>query len=107
MRRSRSHIAAMRRRRSGKPGTVANHVFSSITTEVEHPEQFDALTSTVRREDVRKQVFTSSDLDEHVENIERYVRMGIREIYIHNVNREQEDFIDDFGRKVLPLILDG
>lgn len=84
------------------------HVFpSSITTEVEHPEQFDALTSTVRREDVRKQVFTSSDLDEHVENIERYVRMGIRGIYIHNVNREQEDFIDDFGRKVLPLILDG
>lgn len=79
---------------------------SSITTIIEHPEQFDALSSTIRREDVRDKVFISSDADEHAEMIERYREMGIGDLYIHNVNGEQEEFIDDFGRKVLPLILD-
>ena len=79
---------------------------SSITTVIEHPEQFDALSSTIRREDVRDKVLISSDADEYTEMIERYREMGISDLYIHNVNGEQEEFIDDFGRKVLPLILD-
>ncbi|KQM09976.1 5,10-methylene tetrahydromethanopterin reductase [Methanomassiliicoccales archaeon RumEn M1] len=80
---------------------------STITTGIEHPEQFDALSRTVRREDVREKVFISSDADEHVEMIRRYLEMGITDIYLHNVSLGQEEFIDDFGRKVLPLILDG
>ena len=80
---------------------------SSITTEVQYPEQFDDLSKTVRREDVREKVFISSDTDEHASMIERYLRAGVSGIYIHNVNKEQEDFIDDYGREVLPLVQDG
>lgn len=84
------------------------HVFpSSITTEIEHPEQFDALSKNVRMEDVREKVFISSDAGKHAEMIQRYIDMGVTDIYLHNVNLRQEEFIDDFGRKVLPLVLNG
>lgn len=84
------------------------HAFpSTITTEIEHPEQFDVLSQNVRREDVQKKVFISSDPDRHVEMIQQYIELGVTDIYLHNVNLEQEEFIDDFGRKVLPLFLNG
>ena len=36
------------------------------------------------------------------ENIQHYVDMGFDEIYLHNVGRNQAEFIDVFGREVLP-----
>ncbi|NLI74452.1 MAG: TIGR03885 family FMN-dependent LLM class oxidoreductase [Euryarchaeota archaeon] len=84
------------------------HVFpSSITTEIEHPKQFDELSGTVRKEDVRERVFISSDVNDHIRMIEQYIGMGITDIYLHNVNMKQEDFINEFGRKVLPVLFDS
>ena len=44
----------------------------------------------------------SSDLAAQTENIQHYVDMGFDEIHLHNVGRNQEEFIDVFGREVLP-----
>jgi hypothetical protein len=33
--------------------------------------------------------------------------MGFEEIYLHNVNRGQEAFLDAFGAKVLPQLASG
>lgn len=78
---------------------------SSITAGIGHPGQSDALSRTVRRADVQENAFVASDAEQHAEMIRRCIGMGITDICPHNV--EQEELIDDLGRKVLPLFLDG
>jgi hypothetical protein len=47
-------------------------------------------------------VLISSDLDVHRDHVQRYVDMGFDEIHLHNVGRNQAEFIEAFGRDVLP-----
>jgi hypothetical protein len=44
----------------------------------------------------------SSDLQVHTDFIKSYIDLGFDTIILHNVNRDQETFIEDFGEKVLP-----
>lgn len=66
--------------------------------------QYDAVGEFVRREDVGKKVLISADLDEHIQCLREYKAMGFEHLILHNVNREQESFIRDFGRAVLPAL---
>ena len=44
----------------------------------------------------------SSDRDRHTEHIQHYVDIGFDEIHLHNVGRNQPEFIEVFGKDVIP-----
>jgi alkanesulfonate monooxygenase SsuD/methylene tetrahydromethanopterin reductase-like flavin-dependent oxidoreductase (luciferase family) len=46
----------------------------------------------------------TSDLGQHVEHIQHYLDMGFDEVHLHNVGRNQAEFIEVFGREVLPQL---
>ena len=48
----------------------------------------------------------SADPEQHVQWLQQFIDLGFEEIYLHNVNREQQQFIEDFGEKVLPQLRD-
>ena len=54
------------------------------------------------RDDFRNRVLMTSDLRQHIEHIQHYADMGFGEIHLHNVGRNQAEFIQVFGREVLP-----
>ncbi|HEU4470987.1 MAG TPA: TIGR03885 family FMN-dependent LLM class oxidoreductase [Flavisolibacter sp.] len=66
--------------------------------------QFDAAARFVREEDMRQMVLISTDHNEYIDTISAYADLGFEKIILHNVNREQEQFIGDFGEKVLPAL---
>jgi alkanesulfonate monooxygenase SsuD/methylene tetrahydromethanopterin reductase-like flavin-dependent oxidoreductase (luciferase family) len=70
--------------------------------DIKNPEDFAAMAKLVRPDDFRNRVLISADLQEHTEHIQRYVDMGFDEIHLHNVGRVQAEFIEVFGREVLP-----
>jgi alkanesulfonate monooxygenase SsuD/methylene tetrahydromethanopterin reductase-like flavin-dependent oxidoreductase (luciferase family) len=70
--------------------------------DIKNPEDFAAMAKLVRPDDFRNRVLISADLQEHTEHIQRYVDMGFDEIHLHNVGRDQAEFIEVFGREVLP-----
>ncbi|HEV2127637.1 MAG TPA: TIGR03557 family F420-dependent LLM class oxidoreductase [Thermomicrobiales bacterium] len=70
--------------------------------DVRNPDDFEAMAKLVRPENFKNRVLTSSDLDAHVEYIQRFIDLGFGEIYVHNVNRDQEKFIDAYGKHVIP-----
>jgi coenzyme F420-dependent glucose-6-phosphate dehydrogenase len=70
--------------------------------DIRSPEDFAAMAKLVRPEDFRNRVLITSDLALHAANIQHYVDMGFDEIHIHNVGRNQAEFIEVFGREVLP-----
>lgn len=67
-------------------------------------EQFDALGNQVKPNELAKMVRISSDIQQHIEWIQQDIELGFERIILHNVNREQEYFIHEFGQKVLPQV---
>lgn len=67
-------------------------------------EQFDALGEFVTIDKLKSMVNISSDLKVHTDLIKSYLDLGFETVILHNVNRDQQTFIKDFGEKVLPLL---
>jgi G6PDH family F420-dependent oxidoreductase len=72
--------------------------------DIRNPEDFEAMAKLVRPENFRNRVLTTADLDKHVEYIQHFIDLGFQEIHIHNVNRNQEGFIEAYGKHVLPKL---
>ncbi len=46
----------------------------------------------------------SGDTQRHIEWLRQDIELGFDHIYLHNVNRDQKRFIEDFGQRVLPAL---
>jgi probable non-F420 flavinoid oxidoreductase len=79
------------------------NIFSgSVLGDLWKVEHFDALGEMVQREELREHVLISADLNQHRKWLGEFVDMGFEKIILHNVNRDQERFIHEFGRHILP-----
>jgi len=72
--------------------------------DIRNPEDFASMAKMVRPEHFTNRVLISADLEEHAANITKYVEMGFDEIYVHNVGRNQPEFITAFGEQVFPKL---
>jgi G6PDH family F420-dependent oxidoreductase len=72
--------------------------------DIRSPFEFEQLAKLVRAEDFEERVFISSDPDAHRSEIQRYFDLGFDRIYLHNVGRNQREWIELFGREVLPKL---
>ena len=72
--------------------------------DVRHPEDFAKMAILVRPEHFTNRVLISADFDEHAAHIQKFVDMGFDEVHLHNVGRNQAEFIKVFGEKVLPQL---
>jgi coenzyme F420-dependent glucose-6-phosphate dehydrogenase len=77
---------------------------SNMLSELRTPKQFQAAGQFVEAETMKDHVKISSDPQKHIDWIKEYIDLGFDEIILHNVNTNQEEFINEFGDKVLPKI---
>jgi alkanesulfonate monooxygenase SsuD/methylene tetrahydromethanopterin reductase-like flavin-dependent oxidoreductase (luciferase family) len=73
--------------------------------DIRSPMDFEQMARLVRPEDFQGRMLISSDLEEHRKEIQRFADMGFDKIYLHNVGRNQKEWIEAFGREVLPKIV--
>jgi len=74
----------------------------SVLGELPTVSHFDAAAQLVKPADMEKHVRISSSLNQHTKWIEQDLSLGIDRVILHNVNRNQKEFIEDFGVEVLP-----
>lgn len=80
-----------------------NNIFpSKLLADIDTADKFDDLGEKVRKEDLKDYVIISDKADVFNEKIRQYKEMGFERIIIHNVNEEQEKFVEFFGKEVLP-----
>jgi coenzyme F420-dependent glucose-6-phosphate dehydrogenase len=65
-------------------------------------EEFDAAAEKVSKEMVLHSIPVSTDLNMFRTLIQNIIRSGASNVILHNVNKHQRDFIEDFGKHVLP-----
>ncbi|MGC5168505.1 TIGR03557 family F420-dependent LLM class oxidoreductase [Luteimicrobium sp. DT211] len=72
--------------------------------DIRSPFEFEQMAKLVRPEDFEGRMVISSDPDVHREAIQKYVDLGFDRVYLHNVGRNQREWIEVFGRDVLPKL---
>jgi G6PDH family F420-dependent oxidoreductase len=72
--------------------------------DIRSPHDFAAMAALVRAEDFEGRMVISADPDEHRAYIQRFVDLGFDRVYLHNVGRNQREWIEVFGRDVLPKL---
>jgi hypothetical protein len=75
---------------------------SSVMTDLRSPRQIDSASKLARPEDIAERIRVSADPRRHLEWLCEFAELGIETVYVHNVTREQEAFIEAFGAEVLP-----
>jgi len=73
-------------------------------SDIRSPFELEQMAKLVRPDDFAGRLVVDSDPDVHRANIQRFVDLGFDRIYLHNVGRNQRDWIDVFGRDVLPKL---
>ncbi|MDX2232236.1 MAG: TIGR03885 family FMN-dependent LLM class oxidoreductase [Leptolyngbyaceae cyanobacterium bins.349] len=80
-----------------------NNIFENIVmTELRTPEQFDAVGQFVQPNELDRSIRISADVHQHLQWLEQDIKLGFSELLLHNVNREQTQFIEVFGEKIVP-----
>ncbi|MDX6321316.1 MAG: coenzyme F420-dependent glucose-6-phosphate dehydrogenase [Propionibacteriaceae bacterium] len=72
--------------------------------DIRSPFDFAEMAKLVRLEDFDGRMVISSDPDQHRAYIQKFVDLGFDRIYLHNVGRNQKEWIDVFGSEVLPKL---
>jgi len=81
-----------------------NCIPGPVTQQLRTPAEYDELGEQVDKETVEQNVRVSSDLAEHREWIEADLQLDVDRIFLHNVNTNQQAFIEMFGEHVLPEV---
>jgi coenzyme F420-dependent glucose-6-phosphate dehydrogenase len=83
----------------------SNAIKAEMAETLRLPEEFDAATEKVRPDDMDQHVRISSNLATHAEWLLEDFAMGFEEMYVHNVGRNQMEFIDAYSSGVLPNVM--
>ena len=72
--------------------------------DVRSPHDFEQMAKLVRPQDFDGRMVISSDPDVHRKSVQEFLDLGFDRIYLHNVGRNQAEWIDVFGKDVLPAL---
>ena len=73
--------------------------------DIRSPHDFAQMAKLVREEDFEGRMVISSDPDVHRAAIQQFVDLGFDRVYLHNVGRNQERWIEVFGEQVVPKLV--
>ncbi|MCA0452440.1 MAG: TIGR03557 family F420-dependent LLM class oxidoreductase [Chloroflexi bacterium] len=73
-----------------------------LNQELPTPAHFKQATQTVRKEDIAKTVACGNDPQKHLEAIQKFVDVGIENIYIHQIGPDQDGFLEFYQKHILP-----
>ncbi len=74
------------------------------TGDIRSPFELENLARMVRPGDFEGRVTISADPDVHRVRIQQALDLGFDRVYLHNVGRNQAEFLEVFGRDVLPAL---
>ncbi|WP_119462365.1 TIGR03885 family FMN-dependent LLM class oxidoreductase [Rhodospirillaceae bacterium SYSU D60014] len=80
----------------------SNAIGGDVNWELRTPQQFETASRHVRPEDMRDSLLVSADLGRHAGWLAEYIEIGFDELHLHNIGTNQEAFIEAFGERVLP-----
>ncbi|MFT2010811.1 TIGR03885 family FMN-dependent LLM class oxidoreductase [Pontibacter sp. 13R65] len=82
----------------------SNIFSSSVLTELRTAKQLQEAAQLVQKEIMKEHVLISTEPQQYAEWLQQYIDLGFTTLVLHNVNLEQERFIEVFAEQVLPQV---
>lgn len=73
--------------------------------DIRSPFDVDQLARSVTAADVRRRIPVSADPDVHRAHLQSILDLGFDAVHVHNVGRNQDEWIDMFRRDILPRLV--
>jgi coenzyme F420-dependent glucose-6-phosphate dehydrogenase len=70
--------------------------------DIRSPYEIEQMARMVRPEHFEGRLLISEDPAEHQKHLQGFLDLGVDRLYVHNVGRNQAQFLEVFGREVLP-----
>ena len=83
---------------------AANAAGGEVNWDLRRPKDFDTVAALVGADEIRKSVKVTSDFGVLTEWLRTFAEMGLSEIHLHPVGRNQDQFLEAFAEKVLPQL---
>lgn len=80
---------------------------STLLADLPSIDHFEEAATYIKPSNMPEMVRISTSYEQHAEWLKKDITLGIERIVLHNVNLEQELFIHDFGKHVLPILRAG
>jgi G6PDH family F420-dependent oxidoreductase len=74
-------------------------------SDIRSPHELEQIARMVTSADFEGRMPISADPDVHRAQIQAYIDLGFDRIYLHNVGRNQREFLEVFGSTVLPKLV--
>ena len=71
-----------------------------VNWDLRRPADFDLIGKSAREEDIRQTLKVSADISQHLAWLDDVIRIGADHVYLHNVGRNQREFIEQFGSRL-------
>jgi coenzyme F420-dependent glucose-6-phosphate dehydrogenase len=71
--------------------------------DLDSPRAFDHASSELTPDELRSSIRISSSIEQHIDWLSADVDLGFERLFLHNVHRDQEQFISTFAKRVLPV----
>ena len=68
------------------------------------PQHFEQASELVTRDSTAESIVAGNDVDQHVQQLQDYVKAGYDEVYVANMGPNYLDMIVAYGRDVLPQL---
>lgn len=75
---------------------------SGLGWDLTTPDEFAQATADVRPEEMREHVLVAADPGRLASWLREYADLGVDELYLHHVGRDQDRFLDVVGARLLP-----
>ncbi|HTE23513.1 TIGR03885 family FMN-dependent LLM class oxidoreductase [Flavitalea sp.] len=62
------------------------------------PQQFDIVAEKITREEISEKVPIYTNIEAVIDHVQKYLNNGFQMVTLHNVNKNQEQFVEDFGK---------
>ena len=72
--------------------------------DIRNPSDLAQMAKLVRPEDFEGRMLISADPEAHRKEIQRFLDLGFQKVYLHNVGRNQAEWLKVFGEQVLPKL---
>jgi coenzyme F420-dependent glucose-6-phosphate dehydrogenase len=74
---------------------------------ISDPREIEAHGKLISEEGLKTGWFISNNIDDHIKNIERYIKLGFSNFHFQSSSPDEKGFIQTFGKKVLPYLRDA
>ena len=79
----------------------------ALNSELSLPSQFEQAAKSATEEQLRKLVPCGPDPARHLAAIQKYVDIGVEQVYVHQIGPDQEGFLRFYEREIVPVISAG